>query len=474
MDDRLRILLIDDDEEEYFFLKELIARQTRGRIFNHFDLHWVATYEEAVRAVTVCQYDLFLVDYHLGHHNGLDVLREATTLGCPAPIIMLTGQGDYKTDLAAMELGAADYLEKGQLTLPLLERSIRYSIERARNLAELQKQAQEIDALQKATSSLLNTLDLSRLLSHILDAAREAISSADQSWLHIAEQQNGRLRLLDEIPLNDARIFKVPKFDGPNHVLKTVYEGHSLLISDAQHEPQLLAIVGDEQLRHTIHSVLIAPLLIVQDVVGAITVSASVPSAFTEDDQRLLSSFAATASTAIYNSVLYAETQNLAIHDSLTGKLNRRTLFEYGQREVDRSRRFGHHLSVLMFDVDHFKGVNDKYGHSTGDKVLVTIAERCSNVIRHVDLLGRYGGDEFAVLLPEADIATAREIANRLRNSVLNTPIDTEAGLVSVSISVGVAQAEPGITKFPALLHKADQALYRSKQQGRNSTSLAN
>lgn len=473
MDERLRILLIDDDEDEYVILQGLISGKSRSPIFQPIDLEWVSTYEDAVQAISVCTYDLFLVDFHLGQHNGLDVLREAGTRGCPAPIIMLTGHGDYTTDLAAMELGAADYLEKGQLTLPLLERSIRYAIERSRTLLELQKQAQEIDALQKATSSLLNTLDLSRLLSHVLDAARAAIPSADQSWLHLLEQQKGRLGLLNEIELEDERILKVPVPEIPNHVFQQIYTGHPLRVANAQDHPQILAMIRDEQLRQTLRSVLVAPLLIGQDVVGTLSVSAFKSSVFSEDDLQLLNTFAATASTAIYNSVLYAETQKLAIHDPLTGKLNRRTLFEYGQRELDRSRRFEHPLSVLMFDVDHFKNVNDQYGHSTGDKVLVAITERCSNVIRSVDLLGRYGGDEFTVLLPEADIDTAGDIANRIRNSIKRTPIPTEIGPVSVSISVGVAQADPDITKFTALLHKADQALYKSKQQGRNSTSLA-
>jgi diguanylate cyclase (GGDEF)-like protein len=213
--------------------------------------------------------------------------------------------------------------------------------------------------------------------------------------------------------------------------------------------------------------------MIIKDVFGTISLSASKPAAFTEDDLSLLTSFAATASAALHNAILYAETQNLATRDPLTGKLNRRTLFEYGQREVDRYRRFGHKLSALMFDIDHFKQINDRFGHSTGDKVLMAIADRCGKVIRNVDILGRYGGDEFAVLLPEADISTASDIANRIRTSILQSPVPTEAGKISVSVSIGVAQADVDITKFAALLHKADQALYQSKQSGRNRTTLA-
>ena len=161
-------MLIDDDEEEYFLLKELVSGQAKGRTLHHYDLDWVSTYEEAVRAFLSCQYDVYLVDYHLGSRSGLDLLREAASSECSSPIIMLTGQGSYETDVSAMQLGAADYLEKNQLTLPLLERSIRYAIEqkqaaqqleqlvheRTSDLAVMQKQAQELAADEFATRLL--------------------------------------------------------------------------------------------------------------------------------------------------------------------------------------------------------------------------------------------------------------------------------------------------------------------------------
>lgn len=473
MDERLRILLIDDDEDEYFLLKELLSGQSKGGTFYRYELDWVSTYEEAQGTIAECRHDLYLVDYHLGSHNGLDVLRLAADHKCAAPIIMLTGQGDYEIDLTAMELGAADYLEKEHLTRPLLERSIRYAVERAHHMADLQKQAQEIDALQKATSSLLDTLDLTHLTGQILDATREAIPAAEYSWLHLLEQPEGKLKHLNEIHFDDPRIYKIKMPQNHHDTIKAVYEGRSLLLSDLQTEPYLLSLIESEEQRRTVRSVIAAPLTIAQNVFGAISASSNSPFAFTEDDLRLLSNFATTAATAIHNSILYAETQNLATHDSLTGQLNRRILFEYGQREVDRSQRFGHPLSALMLDIDRFKDVNDKYGHAAGDKVLVVIADRCSQVIRNVDVFGRYGGDEFAVLLPEADTSTAKDIADRIRSTIGESPVVTEAGTIPVSISIGVAQADASITKFSALLHKADQALYQSKQAGRNRTTLA-
>ncbi len=485
MNERLRILLIDDDEDEYFLLQGLFSGQ--GRTLHRYDLDWVSNYEEALRAFSECQHDLYLVDYHLGSHTGLDLLREPAARDCPSPVIMLTGQGSYAIDLSAMQLGVSDYLEKSQLTLPLWERSIRDAIERkqaekhletlvqerTRDLALMKKQAQELAALQKATSSLLHTLDLSRLMGQILDAAREAIPSAEQARLHLIEQPDGRGKRLTEISIKDPRIDWIKTLEQLQGPLKRLSEGRSLLITDAQAEPTLLSLLENEQERPSARSAIIAPLILDdEDVLGALSLSASMFSVFSERDLHLLTSFAATATAAIHNAILYSETQNLATTDPLTGQLNRRTFFELGQREIERFQRFGRPLSWAMFDVDRFKQINDTYGHAVGDQVLVSIVERCCHVIRHIDILGRYGGDEFVILLPETDHHVASEIADRVRTSVAESPVTTDAGAIVVSISMGITEVTPHTADLGLLLNKADQALYKSKQAGRNTITV--
>ena len=236
--------MIDDDEDEYFLLKELVAGSARGRGISNFELDWISTYDEALQAFASCQYDLFLVDYHLGRHTGLELLQEPAARDCSAPVIMLTGQGSYAIDLSAMQLGVSDYLEKGQLSLPLLERSIRYAIERkqtekqletlvqerTQDLALMKKQALELVALQKATSSLLHTLNISRLMGQILDAAQEAIPSAELVRLYLIEHQNGRGRILGELPLKDPRVHRIDLPEDPPEPLKDIQAGYSILI----------------------------------------------------------------------------------------------------------------------------------------------------------------------------------------------------------------------------------------------------
>ena len=126
-----------------------------------------------------------------------------------------------------------------------------------------------------------------------------------------------------------------------------------------------------------------------------------------------------------------------------------------------------------MMDVDHFKHVNDDYGHATGDQVLQAIAARLNNNIRKVDILGRYGGDEFSVLLPEIDLFGATNVAGRLRQSISDLPITVGADQITVTISLGVAKLSAEINDLNNLLQRADNAMYAAKQAGRNWLDFA-
>jgi len=137
----LRVLIADDDEDDYLLTRDLLMRIGRPR----FHLDWTSTYEGALEAIERNQHDVYLFDYHLGHADGLELMREAMARGCKAPIILLTGNDNIETDIEAMKAGASDYLVKGQLDERLLERSIRYALERTRAQAELLEYAHEIE-----------------------------------------------------------------------------------------------------------------------------------------------------------------------------------------------------------------------------------------------------------------------------------------------------------------------------------------
>jgi diguanylate cyclase (GGDEF)-like protein/PAS domain S-box-containing protein len=215
-----------------------------------------------------------------------------------------------------------------------------------------------------------------------------------------------------------------------------------------------------------------APIMARGQVLGFISLDKTEPNFYTPELAERLAAFAVQAGLALDNARLYAEQQRLAITDELTRIHNRRHLFELGEREFRRARRFGHVLSVIMLDIDHFKQVNDTYGHAVGDQVLLVLAERCRKNIRDVDVLGRYGGEEFAIILPETGLPAACEAAERLRQCVAQTRIPTNAGPLGITISLGVAALTESIRDLPSLLDRADAAMYAAKQAGRNRVSV--
>lgn len=190
-------------------------------------------------------------------------------------------------------------------------------------------------------------------------------------------------------------------------------------------------------------------------------------------DLPIMSIFAKQIGVSLERARLFQEVQSLALTDPLTGLQNRRSLFELGRVEFSRARRMNRPLCCMMLDVDHFKLINDNYGHPIGDQVLQELATRCKNAVRAIDLIGRYGGEELIILLPETDMETALQVAERLRLSIEEAPIKVSNGEVHVTVSVGVAAKDEYTTDLEILIARADQAMYIAKHKGRNCVAMS-
>ncbi|HYD30982.1 MAG TPA: diguanylate cyclase, partial [Azospirillaceae bacterium] len=160
--------------------------------------------------------------------------------------------------------------------------------------------------------------------------------------------------------------------------------------------------------------------------------------------------------------------ERLATLDPLTGISNRRHFMDRAMAELQRARRQGHPVSLLLIDLDHFKRINDTGGHAAGDAVLRAVVERIGTTLRTTDTLARYGGEEFVVLLPEANCETARATAERIRLAIAATPVAFEQGAVHVTASIGVAEWRDGPDTLETALRQADAALYQAKADGRD------
>lgn len=162
------------------------------------------------------------------------------------------------------------------------------------------------------------------------------------------------------------------------------------------------------------------------------------------------------------------ELEKLATTDFLTGINNKRSFYAVGENEVQRAKRFRHSLSVIIFDIDFFKQVNDEYGHAAGDKVLIKITETCRQILRVTDTFGRLGGEEFGVLLPHTDIRDAQTVAEYLRASIEETEIKIPSKKIRVTASFGVAELSAADEQIKSALDRADVLLYEAKNKGRN------
>ena len=290
-----KILLIDDDPAIAGVIQVLVSGFRRGP----FTLEHAASYAAGLQSLLSGDFAICLLDYHLGARDGLELLREAKAAGCATPVIVLTGSSHEETDLAAMDSGAADFMDKSELSLHGLERALCYAMEMAEAMAKLRE---------------------------------------------------------------------------------------------------------------------------------------------------------------------------MAIHDNLTGALNRREFDRRLQDEWQRSTRFQRPLALVMLDIDHFKQINDVHGHQVGDEVLRHVAKLLAAQVRQVDCLARYGGDEFALILVETDRRAALATAARLCTLLAANPCPVPAKQLTIALTVsgGLGAWPEDADSLTALIAAADAALYAAKRQGRN------
>lgn len=173
----------------------------------------------------------------------------------------------------------------------------------------------------------------------------------------------------------------------------------------------------------------------------------------------------------------HTKLREMTVTDPLLGIYNRRFLMEEMPREIERARRYNRPLSVVMADLDHFKGINDEYGHQTGDMVLVSFAQIVRSCIRRTDWVARAGGEEFVIVLPETDLTSAAAVAEKIRGACVSMPLMSDKEAIHLTASFGVSGLRAGwgepLVASEWLLRQADDALYSSKRSGRNRVSLA-
>ncbi|MHC4156235.1 MAG: sensor domain-containing diguanylate cyclase [Planctomycetota bacterium] len=217
---------------------------------------------------------------------------------------------------------------------------------------------------------------------------------------------------------------------------------------------------------------LIAPLVCQERVVGVLNLADKTDGgSFSSEHIALIELFSQLIGGSIGNIKLFEKMQRQATTDGLTGLVNHKRIYEVLEKELWRCRRYGGPLSLIMVDVDNLKMINDTYGHRAGDKVIKKIANKIRECIRQIDTAGRYGGDEFAVILPSTALADAVVVAERMVSAVANSPVTWSDGHIALSISVGLGEYD-GQTSPEDITSRSDEALYSAKQAGKNTVRI--
>jgi diguanylate cyclase (GGDEF)-like protein len=215
-------------------------------------------------------------------------------------------------------------------------------------------------------------------------------------------------------------------------------------------------------------SLLVLPLICHEEAVGSFAVAAKRPRAFGKDKREMLTVIASHVAVKLTNAQLYGRMEEMATTDGLTGLSNHRTFQERFAEMLARAERTGGKQALLLTDIDHFKKVNDTYGHPTGDVVLRGVAQVVRDCVRKIDLAARYGGEEFAIVLEGTDGNGARQLAERIRAEVQKQQFQSSKGPFGCTLSLGIAVYPDDGRDSKTLIGNADQALYHAKHNGRN------
>lgn len=334
------------------------------------------------------------------------------------------------------------------------------------NLEAYRRTIEELRAFNEIGKVLTSTLDIHEVLQRIMEKIREILRPSHWSLLLLEPETDS---LVFEVALGPgAKALegrRIPQGEGIAGWVAS--RGEPLLVADVRGDPRFSSRF-DRKTLFTTRSILAVPLRFGEKILGVIELVKGPDHApFREEDLRTLGTIADYAAIGLENARNFRRVQELTILDEHTGLFNARHLQKVLDAEVARSRRFRHALSVIFFDLDRFKAVNDTYGHQVGTAILRSIGDVLLRTLRSVDVPTRYGGDEFVCVLPETGKDQAIACARRIQEAIRAHALEVGEHRVRVDASFGIAAFPDDAETAKDLLRSADMAMYRIKQAGR-------
>jgi diguanylate cyclase (GGDEF)-like protein len=332
---------------------------------------------------------------------------------------------------------------------------------------KLDQRLREITILNEINATVAEIQEHEILLSHILALVVKRFDVESASIMIMADGRTLLVKsVFPEAEESDETRYHGWLSWGEGIAGIAIAEKTVIIANSGDKDPRF---IPTRQNQSNVNSLMAAPLIVENKGLGVLNLVNHRQGEFNQADRELLESVSHPVAVALSKVIL----NEVAITDGMTGLYLKRYFDVRLTEEVRRSRRYGNCLSLLFCDIDHFKKVNDTYGHQAGDEVIITFAERIRQSIRlDSDIAGRWGGEEFAVILPQDGAGGAKILAERIRESVKNTPFPTRAGELSITVSIGVATLPMHGTTPDELVHAADKALYVAKESGRDRVVL--
>lgn len=324
---------------------------------------------------------------------------------------------------------------------------------------------------REITESLSSSLSLEEILSLVTDSALYIIGKGETVLLFLTEE--GRLALKAASGRGDSFDSKVRIKAKTGDIFDkwVIRQKQDLIVTDGEKDFRFRTLAKGEGERE-IKSLISSPLLWGEEVRGILRLDSSSPDEYTADDLRLLDTVAGLASLALENAELYQRTEELAIRDNLTGLYVHKYFQDRLEEELKRALARDYPLSLVMLDIDYFKDYNDRFGHIAGDIVLRHLAGVLTEETAAGNLAARYGGEEFCLLLPQTDKEKACRLAERIRKKVAENTITLRRIKTKITVSLGVAALPQDARTRADLIRKADEALYRAKEKGKNQVCI--
>jgi diguanylate cyclase (GGDEF)-like protein len=461
MDTKEHILIVDDDR--------IIADNLKTALIEEgYEVVAVNKAYDAIDEIKKQFFNTAILDLVLPDMSGIELLRMFRNKFPETCLIVFTGYASLSSAIEALKVGAYDYIIK-PFDIEHLKLVVKRGLEKekliVRNkelLERMEREKFKLEIILQAYEKISSILKLEDLADFVADKAIQIVE-AEKASLMIIDDNSQELILKGSkgIDMGKEKIQWKIKV-GELIAGWVAREGKALLVSDIDSDPRFQAQAKPS--RYKTKSFISLPLKSDSHIIGVINVTDKLASTniFTEEDLRYLTILAHQTVAQIENIKLYERLSSLAITDSLTNLFNHRYFQERIHSEILRAERYNHALTLAMFDIDSFKLYNDRYGHQEGDKVLKLCAFTLKQFSRQVDVVCRYGGEEFMIILPDTDTKGVQIMSEKIRKAVEE---------IKLSVSVGIAGFEKGLSKDD-LIARADKALYKAKAEGKNKVCV--